>query len=122
MGNLEEVDEDEGENLSFKEEKLVVQSKMNTMVQSLVSTIEQNDSIGQLILKKPKSDLCQQAWQDGIGIKMCLRILEQAFDSCLEQFNARAEVLQTHRREEAKLRAEVRKLQKEKKELDTNPK
>ena len=76
MSNLE-VDEEEGDDLSFKEEKLVVQSKMNTLVQSLVSTIDQNDSIGQLILKKPKSDLCQQAWQDGIGIKMCLRILEQ---------------------------------------------
>ena len=52
MNNLDEEEGDEGDDLSFKEEKLVVQSKMNILVQSLVSTIDQNDSIGQLILKK----------------------------------------------------------------------
>ena len=75
MSNLGE-DEEEGD-ISFNEEKLVVQSKMDTLVQSLVSSIDQRDSIGQLLLKKPKNELCQQTWEDRIRIKMCLRILEQ---------------------------------------------
>ena len=83
MSNLE--NEEEEVDISFNEEKLVVHSKMDTLVQSLVSSINQRDSIGQLLLKKPKSDLCQQAWEDEIGIKMCLRLLEQVavFDCSL---------------------------------------
>ena len=76
MGSFEE--EEEEVDLSFNEEKKVkVQSRMNTLMESLVSLTDPTNSIGQLLLKKPKSELCQQAWEDRIRIKMCLRILEQ---------------------------------------------
>ena len=78
MGSLEGGEEEV--DLSFNEKKKVkVQSRMNTLMQHLVSFTDPTDSIGQLLLKEPeaKSKLSHQAWEDGIGIKMCLMILEQ---------------------------------------------
>ena len=76
---------------SFEEEDLsnntevLVQSKMTTLMKSLVrstfGTLSAEDSIGQLLLKepsqKPESELVHQAWEEGIGIRICLRILQQ---------------------------------------------
>ena len=74
MNSLEK--EEEGVGLSFNKEK-VLQSRMNTFMQSLVGSIDPSDSIEQLLLKEPKGELTKQAWRDELGIKMCLRILEQ---------------------------------------------
>ena len=68
--------EEEEVSLSFKEEK-VLQSKMNTFMQRLVSSTDLSDSIEQLLVNEPKGELTKQAWKDEVGIKMCLRILEQ---------------------------------------------
>ena len=53
-------------------------SKMNNLMQSLVNSTDLSESIEQLLMKEPKpSDLTHEDWQDELGIKMCLRILEQ---------------------------------------------
>jgi len=120
MNSLEMDDSSEEDEvgLSFNKEK-VEQSKMklNNFMQELVSSTNPSDSIKHLLLKEPKGDLIRQAWQDELEIKMCLWILEQKFDRCLEQFNARAGVLETLRSKESHLKEEVEKLQKEKKDL-----
>ena len=80
MGSFEE--EEEEVDLSFNEEKKVkVQSRMNTLMESLVSLTDPTNSIGQLLLKEPEAEskLSHQAWEDRIGIKMCLMILEQVY-------------------------------------------
>ena len=85
---------------SFEEEDLsnntevLVQSKMTTLMKSLVrstfGTLSAEDSIGQLLLKepsqKPESDLVHQAWEEGMGIRICLRILEQVESNWVSDF------------------------------------
>ena len=76
-------EEEEGE-MDITEEMLL-QSRMTTLMQCLVrstfGTLSAEDSIGQLLLKepsqKPESELVHQAWEEGIGIRICLRILQQ---------------------------------------------
>ena len=78
MSSSEEEEEEVG--LSFNEEKkMEVKKMMNNLMQSLVTSTDPTNSIGQLLLKEPEmeSELSHQAWKDGIGIKMCLVILEQ---------------------------------------------
>ena len=85
---------------SFEEEDLsnntevLVQSKMTTLMKSLVSStfgiLSAEDSIGQLLLKepsqKPESELVHQAWEEGMGIRICLRILEQVESNWVSDF------------------------------------
>ena len=72
--------EGEGVGLSLKKEK----SRMNNLMQSLVDFTDLSESVEQLLMKEPKqSDLTHQNWQDELGIKMCLRILEKVALYCL---------------------------------------
>ena len=83
---MSSFEEEEGDmDLSNNTEEMLVQSRMTTLMKSLVSstfgTLSAEDSIGQLLLKepsqKPESELVHQAWEEGMGIRICLRILEQ---------------------------------------------
>ena len=88
------LEEEEGE-MDITEEMLL-QSRMTTLMQCLVrstfGTLSAEDSIGQLLLKepsqKPESELVHQAWEEGMGIRICLRILEQVVTNWVSDFSS----------------------------------
>ena len=92
---MSSFEEEEGDmDLSNNTEEMLVQSRMTTLMKSLVrstfGTLSAEDSIGQLLLKepsqKPESELVHQAWEEGMGIRICLRILEQVEPNWVSDF------------------------------------